>query len=208
MMRKLSLVAQPRMSRPVSAVLLLLATILGLAAGCGDSSWREVAAADGGFRVLMRGAPRVEQRNLDTPMGRIAGNWYSLEQKDSVFGVGYADYPAPIVRATPPRAMFTTVREGWLKRIQGKPEGEGTDIKLDNKWYGMEFTARGRLEGREVWMLGRFYLVDNRLYQLIVFGDKAAIPRSDINKFMGSFKVAQPRELSTIKIDPVPDRKK
>ena len=37
-------------------------------------------------------------------------------------------------------------------------------------------------------MRGRLYLVDNRLYQLIVFGNKETIPASDINQFMGSFK--------------------
>ena len=197
-----------RMPRAGSGVLLLLACVVFLATACGDPAWHEVAGTDGGFRVLMRGDPRVEQRNLDTPMGKIAGSWYSLEQKDSVFGVGYADYPAQVVQATPPRKMFTIVRDGWLKRIAGTLEGDGTDINLDNKWIGMEFTARGKLEGRDAWMRGRFYLVDNRLYQLIVFGNKESIPTSDINKFMGSLKVAQPRETATIKIDPAPEVKK
>jgi hypothetical protein len=184
------------------------AMTLAVTAACGDPSWREVAAPDGGFRVLMRGDPRVEQRNLDTPAGPITGNWYSLAEKDSVFGVGYADYPVQIVQATPPAKMFALVREGWLKRIDGRLEGDATDIKLDGKWFGMEFTARGRLEGRDAWMRGRFYLVDNRLYQLVVFGNRKSIPTPDIKKFMGSFRVAQPRDISTIRIEPAPDAKK
>jgi len=196
-----------RARRPLWGVLLTLAVVAAIVAGCGDSSWREIAAADGGFRILMRGEPQVEVRNLDTPIGKIAGNWYSLEGKDSVFGVGYADYPVQVVQATPPQTMFTIVREGWLKRIEGRLEGDATDIKLDDKWSGMEFTARGKLEGRDAWMRGRFYLVDNRLYQLVVFGNKEAIPTTDIRKFMGSFKVAKPNDVATVKIDAAPERK-
>jgi hypothetical protein len=191
-----------------SMVSLLLAFVTLTLLGCGDPSWREVAALDGGFRVLMSADPRVEKRDLDTPAGKITGYWYSLEQKDSVFGVGYADYPLQILRGTPPRQMFTIVREGWLKKIAGKLEGNATDLKLDGKWHGMEFTARGQLDGRDAWMRGRFYLVDNRLYQLVVFGNQKTIPSSDINRFLASFKVAQPRDATTLTIDAGPDRKK
>ena len=187
---------------------LAAALALALAAGCGDRSWREVASPDGGFRIRMHGDPRVEQRNVDTPAGKITGNWYSLEGKDSVFGVGFADYPRQILQAVPPRNMFSGVRDSWLKRIEGRLDGNATDIQLDGKWAGMEFTARGRLEGRDAWMRGRLYLVDNRLYQLIVFGNKETIPVSDINQFMGSFKVAQPRDATTLNIDAGPGKKK
>jgi hypothetical protein len=186
----------------------MLAVVLLLAAGCSDPSWREVASPDGGFRIRMRGDPHVEQRKVETPAGTITGHWYSLDEKDSVFGVGFADYPRQVLQRTPPRKMFAGVRESWLKRIEGQLEGNATDIKLDGKWIGVEFSARGKLEGRDAWMRGRFYLVDNRLYQLIVFGNKETIPVSDINQFMASFKVAQPRDTTTLTIDAAPDRKK
>ena len=191
-----------------SGLSLMLAVVLSVAAGCGDPTWREVAAPDGGFRIKMRGDPRVEERNLDTPAGKITGHLYSLDAKDSVFAVGFADYPRQILQGAPPSRMFANLRDSWLKRIDGRPEGNATDIKLDGKWVGMEFTARGKLEGRDAWMRGRLYLVDNRLYQLIVFGNKETIPVSDINQFMGSFKVAQPRESTRVNIDAAPEQKK
>ncbi|MCC7485244.1 MAG: hypothetical protein IT529_09675 [Burkholderiales bacterium] len=179
-----------------------------LLAGCGDPSWREVSAPDGGFTVRMGGDPRVEKRNIDTPAGAITAYWYSLDRKDSVYGVGYADYPVRLVAGTPPGRMFSIVREGWLKRIAGKLDGEDKELKLDGKWHGVEFTARGELDGRKAWMLGRFYLVENRLYQLVVFGNREGIPQADINRFMGSFKVAKPRDASIVTIDAAPDGKK
>jgi hypothetical protein len=186
----------------------VLAFALFLAAGCGDPNWREIASPDGGFRIRMNGAPRVEERNVETPAGKITGHWYSVEGKDSVFGVGYADYPRQLLQLAPPRNMFSGVRDSWLKRIEGRLDGNATDILLEGKWTGMEFAARGRLEGREAWMRGRLYLVDNRLYQIIVFGNKETIPAPEINRFMGSFKVAQPRDTNTLTIEAAPDRKK
>jgi len=193
-----------RSNRPLAPLLVMLL----LFAACGDPAWREVAAPDGGFRVRLHGDPRVEQRNVDTPAGKITGHWYSLDGKDSVFGVGFADYPREILQAVPPRNMFSNVRDGWLRRIDGQLDGNATDIKLDGQWLGMEFTARGRLDGRDAWMRGRLYLVDNRLYQLIVFGNKQTIPASDINQFMASFKVAKPRDTTTLRIDAAPEKKK
>jgi len=197
-----------RRPEPGRMAWLMLALVLFAAAGCNDPSWREVASPDGGFRIRMHGDPRVEQRNIDTPAGKITGHWYSLQGKDSVFGVGFADYPRQILQATPPRSMFPGVRDSWLRRIDGRLDGNATDIKLDGKWIGMEFSARGKLEGKDAWMRGRLYLVDNRLYQLIVFGNKETIPASDINQFMSSFKVAQPRDTTTLTIEAAPDKKK
>ena len=198
---------QPAVARSGFPAWLTLVIVLCVAAGCSDQTWREVASPDGGFRIRMHGDPVVEQRNLDTPAGKITGYWYSLDEKDSVFGVGFADFPRQMLQGAPPRNMFSGVRDSWLKRIDGRLEGDA-DIKLDGKWLGMEFSARGKLQGRDAWMRGRLYLVDDRLYQLIVFGNKATIPVSDINQFMGSLKVAQPRDTSTLTIDAASDKKK
>ena len=191
-----------------SAMRWIALVFLLLAAACSDPSWREVASSDGGFRIRMHGDPRVEQRSVDTPAGKITGHLYSLEGKDSVYAVGFADYPRQILQASHPASMFSGVRDSWLKRIDGQLEGKTTDIRLDGKWHGMEFAARGRLAGRDAWMRGRLYLVDNRLYQLIVFGSRETIPLSDINQFMGSFKVAQPRDTTTLTIDATPEKGK
>lgn len=181
--------------------LLLLAAVAALVAACGPP-WQEVTTPDGGFRILMRGDPRVEKRDLDTPIGPVTGNWYATELKESVFGVGYSDFPAQIVGSMAPQRMFMTVRESWVKRINGRLQGDGTDIKLDKVHPGMEFIARGQLKGHDVYLRGRLYLVGNRLYQVIVFGRKDTLPLSDINKFLTSFDLVQQRDVSTIKIDP------
>jgi hypothetical protein len=124
-----------------------------------------------------------------------------MPAKDAAFGVGYADYPVEVVRASDPRKLFTTVRESWVKRIDGTLQGDGTDIKLENKYPGMEIIAWGKLDGRDAYLRGRFYLVDDRLYQVIVFGNKSRMPVSDINQFLASFKLMPRNETTTVTID-------
>ena len=189
------------MSRPAKRFLLLLCAIAAFVAGCTDPGWQELTIPEGGFRVLMQGAPRVETNSMETPVGKITGHLYSVEATDAAFGVGYSDFPAEIVRATTPRQLFTVVREGWVKRIQGTLQGDGTDIKLESKYPGMEIIAWGKLDGRDAYLRGRFYLVGDRLYQLIVFGTKSAMPVSDINHFLGSFKLTPRHETSTVTVD-------
>ncbi|HKA43883.1 MAG TPA: hypothetical protein VKF40_18015 [Burkholderiales bacterium] len=189
------------MSRRTTRVLTLVAVIAALVAACARTEWREVETPDGGFRILMQGDPRVEKSALDTPSGQITGNLYLVEVKDAAFGVGYSDFPVAIVQEASPRQLFSVVRDGWMKRIQGKLQNDGTDIKLENKYPGMEFAASGQLDGRDAYLRGRLYLVDNRLYQVIVFGTKSAMPVSDINQFLGSFKLVPRHETATVKIE-------
>lgn len=193
------------MPQPFSRIVPLLALVASLLAACGGPSWQELKAPEGGFRILMRADPLVERREVETPIGKITGHWYSTEQRNSVFGVGYADYPVQFVSNAPPRELFTLARESWLKRIDGKLQGDGTEIRLDGH-PGMEFIASGKFNGRDAYLRGRLYLVGNRLFQVVVFGDKATLPLSDINQFMGSFKLTPTHGVNTVNIDVGPGK--
>jgi hypothetical protein len=185
----------------------LLALVAALLSACSDPAWREINSQEGGFRIAMQSDPRVEKQELDTPIGKITGHWYAVEGKDAVYGVGYADYPDAIFKHGTPRQLFSVVRDGWLKRINGKLQADGTEIALDNKYPGMEVIASGQLDGQDAYMRGRFYLVGNRLYQVITFGKRSAMAQSDINRFLSSFKLTPRLDTTTITIDAEPERK-
>ncbi len=189
-----------------SLALRAIAVATLLLAACGGPSWQELTSHEGGFRVLMRGDPLVEKQELETPIGRITGHWYSTAHEDSVFGVGYADYPVDFVRNVPQRELFTTLRESWVKRISGKVQGGDTDINLESH-PGMEYIASGTFNGKNAYLRGRLYLVGNRVFQVVVFGSKESLPLSDVNKFMNSFKLSPVRGMDSINIDLGEDKK-
>jgi hypothetical protein len=177
-----------------------IAVAASLLTACSKPAWQEVAVPEAGFRISMRGNPVVEKHDLDLPIGRVTGHWYSTELKGSVFGVGYADYPKEVVSNAPPQKMLSIVRESWIKRIQGKQQGDGQQFKLEGH-PGMEFVATGKFQGRDAYLRGRLYLVGTRLFQIVVFGDKQNLPLSDINQFMDSFKLTPIQGVNTIELD-------
>jgi hypothetical protein len=189
-----------------SPALLAIAVAALLLAACGGPSWQELTSPEGGFRVLMRGDPLVEKQDLQTPIGKITGHWYSTTHQDSVFGVGYADYPVEFVRNMPQRELFTTLRETWVKRISGKLQGGGTDISLESH-PSMEYIASGTFNGKDAYLRGRLYLVGNRIFQVVVFGNKESLPLSDVNKFVSSFKLSPVRGVDSINLDVGQDKK-
>jgi len=180
--------------------LVSIAVAASLLTACSKPAWQEVAVPEAGFRISMRGNPVVEKHDLDLPIGRVTGHWYSTELKGSVFGVGYADYPKEVVSNAPPQKMLSIVRESWIKRIQGKQQGDGQQFKLEGH-PGMEFVATGKFQGRDAYLRGRLYLVGTRLFQIVVFGDKQNLPLSDINQFMDSFKLTPIQGVNTIELD-------
>lgn len=185
----------------------LLLFIMVLAAGCGRPSWQELAIRDGGFSILMRPNPHYEKRALETAAGRIVAQMYSTETQDSVFGVGFSDYPEEMVRTMAPRRLFMAVRDTWVRRIDGKLQGDGIDIRLDGKHPGMEVVAWGTVSGREAYLKARFYLVGNRLFQVVVFGRRDSMPLAEVNRFLASFKLIPQREVGSLAIEPPPDKK-
>jgi hypothetical protein len=197
-LRRNNIMAVPQ---PLRRSLLLVCAAAALLAACGGS-WQEVAPPEGGFSVMMHATPRFEKSDIETPMGTITGHWYAVEVSESVFGVGYSDYPQQVVANVAPKWMFTTVRESWVKRINGKLVGEGEEIRLDRLHPGMDFSARGELRGYEVLLRGQLYLVGNRLYQVIVFGRRETLPRGDIHRFLASFKLVPRHDVARVKVDP------
>lgn len=185
---------------------LALAGALGSTSGCGGPSWQEFTSQDGGFRVLMRGDVHYEKRELVTPIGQVPAHMYSIELRDSVFGVGYADYPPQLVRSMTPRRLFMAVRDTWVRRIEGRLQGDGRELRLEGGHPGMEIVAWGTVGSRPAYLKGRFYLVGNRLYQLVVFGNRDSMPIAEINRFLGSFRVLPPREVGTFTISPAPEK--
>ena len=168
------------MNRRVAGVV-FLAALFG--PGCGGGlEWKEVSSTDGRFKILMPAEPAKGTAPEEPPFGPITLTTYTLQYKGDGFFVGWADLP--------PKPPFDT--EDLLKGIAKRYEAEVKNSKpltfQDNP--GREFdleTAKGRK------IVGRLYVVKNRLYELIVIGEGGNAPHSDeAQKFFGSFQLIDP----------------
>jgi hypothetical protein len=66
----------------------------------------------------------------------------------------------------------------------------------------LEFQAEGKVKGTDAFVHARFYLVDQRLYQIIAMGRKDAVPQGVINRFLNSFRLIPQSDVGTIQIQP------
>ena len=182
--------------------LLCLLGLIGMLAACAQSEWRELPVSDGAFSVLMRGEPTYARQQLNTPAGRMFAHLYSSDRPDSFFAVGYADYPLAAVVGGSPRDLFSDVRDTWLRRIDGKLTASDTSIKLEGKYPGAEFQAQGKVKDADTFLHARFYLVDQRLYQVIAMGRKNSVSQGVVNRFLNSFRLIAQSDVGTIQIQP------
>ena len=111
----------PRMQcAPARAAIGALLFVCSMLAACGGSEWRDLEVSEGAFAVLMRGPPHYVRQDIDTPAGKMTAHLYSSDRPDAYYAVGYVDYPLALVTGAPPEQLFATVRDTWVRRIQGK----------------------------------------------------------------------------------------
>jgi hypothetical protein len=168
------------MTRRLAGVV-FLAALAG--AGCGGGlGWKEVSSADGRFKVQMPAEPAKLSAAEEPPVGPITLTTYTVKHEGDGFFVGWADLP--------PKPPFQTedLLKGIAKRYEAEVKSSKEITLQDNP--GREFdleTAKGRK------LVGRLYVVKDRLYELLVIGDGGKAPSAEkAQQFFGSFQLIDP----------------
>ncbi|MDP9317284.1 MAG: hypothetical protein M3R24_41585 [Chloroflexota bacterium] len=161
-----------------------------------EAGWIELSPSGKGFSVLMPGKPDLDKQYLETPFGRVPVSIYPIELPTVTYMTGLITYPKDFVRASDPSKMLAGAQAGAIKNIDGRLVHE-EEITIDG-YPGRAFTAEGTVKEPSKTQLpvgslvhGRLFVVENNLYQLIVFGAKENLPKSDIDKFFSSFKLTE-----------------
>jgi hypothetical protein len=170
------------MKTPVAGVVLLVALS---AAGCGgnDLDWKEVTSPEGGFKVLLPPGAAKLSAEEEPPVGKLTLTTYTVKQHGDGYLVAWADLP--------PKPPFDPdeLLKGVAKRYNDAEVKSSKAVTLQDN-PGREFeleTARGRK------VVGRLYVVKNRLYELIAIGDGPRPPAAGpAEKFFASFQLLDP----------------
>jgi hypothetical protein len=104
----------------------------------------------------------------------------------TMYGANFCDFPAAI-KKVPPKQVFDSSRDGAIANLAGKLASE-KDIKLGGH-PGREI----RIEvanGKQLFRV-RVYLVDQRLYQVVILGTKEQATSKEADKFLDSFRLAE-----------------
>lgn len=168
--------------------LVLLVFAVGVAAAHAEDKpeWKEFASQEGRFKVLMPGTPKPEKFDTESDFGKGVLYMNSVAVDKTMYAANYCDFPAEIKKA-PIKQVFDSSRDGAVANMQGKLAGE-KDIKLgDHPGREIQIEVAG---GKQLFR-ARVYLVEQRLYQVVVMGSREAANSKEADKFLDSFKLAE-----------------
>ena len=160
---------------------------------CGSSvsaaEWSVMTSKAGNFRASFPGKPLKMKRTLNTAVGKIELHMFILPTlgNKAAYAVMYNDYPDVVMQRAKPDRVLERALQGAVKSKNGTITKK-TDIKLDG-YPGKSVHFNGTSGGKKLSGYIRVYLVNSRLYQLLVFQqDGVKLAQSDIDKFYRSFQ--------------------
>lgn len=130
-----------------------------------QSIWKKFTSTDGRFTILMPGNPKRESHTQNTKIGPINIQLFGVarQQEGVAYIVAYADLPNSIAQRANAQKVLDGSQEGALRFAQGKLLNQ-RNISLSG-YPGREIEF---LNPDGVITKNRVYLVNGRLYQIIV----------------------------------------
>ncbi len=172
-----------------------LAVIAFLVTACSSApaEWKTYSSTGGNFSVL---APdTLQETTQSVPSGSINVDMhlFTLQKGSEVFMLLYADYPADLIQAADADTLLEGGVSGALNSM-GATLVNKSDIKLADA-PGKEFVGdipAGKTLASGGQFKARAYLVQARLYAMIVAAPKGQDATADADKFLNSFKLINP----------------
>ncbi len=159
--------------------------LLPFAVRAGDGDLEKVTSKEGKFTVLLPKNTETQTSSVSTAVGEIQLVMVSATLREGWYAAAYADYPAEAVKGANPGKLLDGARDGAVSKVNGKLMKE-TKITLGQaKHPGRELLIRAQ-DGK-IYARVRMYLVDNRLYQVIVAGSETEVKSKSANSVFDSF---------------------
>jgi len=160
--------------------------------------WREVRVDDGAVAALP-GRPQSVTRELDVGGQPVSMTMWSTGVGATMFAVGVARLPAALSAEPAGRAQaIAHFRDGLLRNIGGVatastppslalPPGDARKLLASE---AVDAVGRPGPDGRKSRLAARFFIVDDRLFQVVAVGAEGEIPPEVLDTFFTSFRLA------------------
>ncbi len=150
----------------------------------------ELFSSDAGRFSIVTPTKFTEQtQTTEVPnIGSIDIHTFSGQQGDIAYYVTYTDYPVEIVQKSDPNKMLEGSRDGASSSVNGVITADSS-ISIDT-YPGREFIVEATDEsGKSYAIKSHVFLVDNRLYQIMVITPKGKPLSKGSDEFLLSFKL-------------------
>lgn len=168
-----------------AAVLLLTTGFQQSKGGSAQSGWVVFSPEGGGFSVMLPGKPTERAPRQDTKTGRTPAPLYEITSGDFKYAVTYMDYPFSVRGAQRDKLLDMGAEAGisgaGVKIVSNKPISLGEHPGREVKGEKQGFVSHSRV-----------YLVNQRLYLLIVWRPSDSADSESAAKFLDSFKLVAP----------------
>ncbi len=137
-----------------------------------------------GFSVLMPGTPKEQTMKIKSDRGVLDHTQFMVAEKTTFWMVSVIDYPADTPAELADKLLDGAVK-GAVNNLKGKALREGS-LPLENKYPGRQILLETEKVG---FYRSHIFLVNNRLYQIVVRGPKEDVTSADATKYLESFKL-------------------
>jgi hypothetical protein len=168
-----------------------------LAAGCSERlAWRE-HRSDAGYSVLLPGRAQTVTRDVAFEGHLLSVTMTSTGVGPTLFAVGSVHLPEPVAADAAARERaIAHFRDGVLRNLRAEvtgsapaalalPPGSPQVLRA-----AQSLEARGTgADGRRTALAARFFIVDDRLFEVIAVGAEGAIDATALETFFTSFRL-------------------
>ncbi|MGF1458645.1 MAG: hypothetical protein ACFBSG_06410 [Leptolyngbyaceae cyanobacterium] len=166
--------------------LFLIGLLVLTACDRGQPTPETFSSETGQFSIATPEPFEETQQSVQTPVGPVEIHTFTAETGDSAYVVAYSDYPEEIVDQTDPQVLLNSSRDGAVGNLGGTLISE-SELELEGH-PGRALVIRADAEqGETATISSHIYLVDNRLYQVLVVAPENSPEAGTSAAFLDSF---------------------
>jgi hypothetical protein len=165
---------------------LLVGALLVTACNAKTVTLEEFSSEAGKFSISTPAVMEETQQSVQTPVGPINIHTFTAESDNAAYVVAYSDYPPEIVAQTDPTMLLDSSRDGALNNLGGTLVSEEV-IDLEGNPGRSLVIDTATETGDKATINSRIYLVENRLYQVLVVTPEGKEGKVDSASFLESF---------------------
>ena len=173
-------------ARRVAAGFVLLALVAAVpaTATARPAQWKEFRSAEGGFTILLPGDPSFDKKAMTTDFGSIDMHMYTVTTDNMYCSVAFYDVPAGVKK--PVDQLLDDTCTGFVKGANLSEKAERRAIML-GAHHGRELI--GESPDGAFLLMARYYLVDKRIYLVMVGTAIAEASSPEVGRYLDSFKL-------------------
>jgi len=142
---------------------------------------------NGKFSIDMPSEPDEVYKTVATAVGIIKKRTFTSSTKDADFMVICTDYPSSVIKSVSNKVMMEDIRNSALS--DNNCRLLKSESIMSENLKGIAFNGKGEKSGKNIVLFGRYFISDNRLYQIEISSKKDGLTEKRIQIFLDSFKL-------------------